>query len=142
MRKWEEGVLKYMPVFTFEDRDGLRKIARTSDLYVHCATIEVEGLSCLEALQQGVVPVIAEGRLTATPQFALDERSLFPMRNPKALAEKIDYWVEHPEERKTMSSEYIRSTGQYDINKSIAALINMFETAINRKNSASVGIIR
>lgn len=139
---YEEGVLKYMPVFTFEDRDGLRKIARTSDLYVHCATIEVEGLSCLEALQQGVVPVIAEGRLTATPQFALDERSLFPMRNPKALAEKIDYWVEHPEERKTMSSEYIRSTGQYDINKSIAALINMFETAINRKNSASVGIIR
>ena len=65
----------------FHDREGLRKLAAKADLYIHCATVEVEGLSALEALQQAVVPVIAEGKLTATSQFALDEHSLFPTKD-------------------------------------------------------------
>lgn len=130
---YSDGVLAYKPVFNFEDRDGLRELARKSDLYIHCASIEVEGLSCLEALQQGVVPIIAEGLLTATSQFALDDRSRYPVRNPKALAEKIDYWLEHEDERRAMSPEYIRSIGKYDIDKSISALIKMFEKAIAQK---------
>ena len=130
---FDEGILTHRPVFSFEDRDGLRQIAGKSDLYVHCASIEVEGLSCLEALQQGAVPVIAEGRLTATSQFALDSRSKYPVRDAKALAEKIDYWYEHPEERKKMSEEYMYSTKKYNIDKSISALVRMFENAIAKK---------
>lgn len=123
---YEEGVLKYDPIFKFHTRDELRQLAARADLYIHCATVEVEGLSALEALQQAVVPVIAEGELTATSQFALDERSLFPTRDAKALAECIDYWLDHPEEREEMGWRYAESTEEYDIHKSIAALIEMF----------------
>ena len=130
---FEDGVVKYDPIFQFHDRDGLRKLAAKADLYIHCATVEVEGLSALEALQQAVVPVIAEGELTATSQFALDERSLFPTKDPKALAECIDYWLDHPEERHEMGWRYAESTEEYDIHKSIEALRAMFRAAASGK---------
>ncbi|MBO4768651.1 MAG: glycosyltransferase [Bacteroidales bacterium] len=127
---YDEGIVAYEPIFQFHDRDGLRQLAAKADLYIHCATVEVEGLSALEALQQAVVPIIAEGKLTATSQFALDERSLFPTKDAKALAECIDYWLDHPVEREEMGWKYAESTEEYDISKSIDALINMFETAV------------
>ena len=130
MQLYEDGIIKYPPIFQYHDRQGLRELASRADLYIHCATVEVEGLSALEALQQGVVPVIAEGDLTATSQFALDDRSLFPAKDPKALAERIDYWLEHPDERRRMGYEYAQSTEDYDIRKSIAALIEMFRDAV------------
>ena len=126
---YEEGVVAYDPIFEFKDRDGLRQLAARADLYIHCATVEVEGLSALEALQQAVVPIIAEGELTATSQFALDHRSLFPTGDPQALAGCIDYWLDHPEERQEMGWKYAESAEGYDIHKSIASLIAMFHQA-------------
>ena len=128
-----DGVVKYDPIFQFHDRDGLRKLAAKSDLYIHCATVEVEGLSALEALQQAVVPVIAKGELTATSQFALDEHSLFPTKDPEALAACIDYWLDHPVERQEMGWRYAESTEEYDIHKSIDALVDMFRQAVESK---------
>ena len=128
---YEDGIVKYEPIFRFHDRDGLRKLAAEADLYIHCATVEVEGLSALEALQQAVVPVIAKGELTATSQFALDEHSLFPTKDPEALAACIDYWLDHPVERQEMGWRYAESTEEYDIHKSIAALIDMFHQAVS-----------
>ena len=127
---YDEGIVAYEPIFKFHDRDGLRELAAKADLYIHCATVEVEGLSALEALQQAVVPIIAEGDLTATSQFALDERSIFPTKDAKALAECIDYWLDHPVEREEMGWKYAESTEDYDISKSISALIEMFESAV------------
>ena len=127
--------MKYEPIFRFHDREGLRELAAKADLYIHCATVEVEGLSALEALQQAVVPVIAEGDLTATSQFALDKHSLFPTKDAQALAACIDYWLDHPVERQEMGWHYAESTEEYDIHKSIAALIEMFKSAVAEKAS-------
>lgn len=134
-RLFEEGVLAYDPIFRFHDRDGLRELAAKADLYIHCATVEVEGLSALEALQQAVVPVIAEGGLSATSQFALDGRSIFPTGDAEALANRIDYWLDHPEEREDMGWKYAESTENYDIHQSIAALIDMFKMAKESRKS-------
>ena len=131
---YEDGILAYEPIFKFHDRDGLRELAARADLYIHCATVEVEGLSALEALQQAVVPVIAEGGLSATSQFALDGRSLFPTGDAEALANRIDYWIDHPEEREDMGWKYAESTEDYDISRSIAALIDMFRQAKDSSN--------
>ena len=130
----KEGVLKHPPVFTFEDRDGLRKLAAEADLAVHCAIIEVEGLSIMEAMQQGVVPVIAEGRYSGTSQFALDRRSVFPVRNPEALANRIDYWLSHPKERWETGQRYVEAMKTYDIRQSVAKLTALFDRAIREKS--------
>lgn len=123
------GIVGFEPVFAFYTHEELISLSRISYLYIHCATIEVEGLSCLEAIRQGLVPVIANAKLSATSQFALDEHSIFPASNPKALAERIDWWIEHPEERAAMSRKYAESARRYDIRESTKQIIRMYEDA-------------
>ena len=130
---YEEGILSYPAEFKFCNRDELRTLAAEADLCIHCSFIEVEGLSIMEALQQAAVPIIAEGRYTGTSQFALDRRSLFPAQNPEALAHRIDYWLDHPQERWDMGWKYAESMEKYDIRHSAEALVEMFEQAIQDK---------
>ena len=127
---FEDGVVKHEPTFGFYTLKQLQELAASSWLYVHCAKIEVEGLSCLEAIQQGLVPVIAKGKLTATAQFALDEHSTFPTSDYKALAERIDWWIEHPDHRKQMSRLYAESVKKYSNEVSTRKIIEMYEDAL------------
>lgn len=126
----KEGVLRHPPIISFEDKEGLKKLAAEADLAVHCATIEVEGLSIMEALQQGVVPVIAAGRYSGTSQFALDQRSIFPAKDPRVLASRIDYWLSNPEERWKVGQQYVTAIQAYDIRRSVEKLTALFEKAI------------
>ena len=129
-RLYKQGILAYPPEFVFLNRDGLRQLGAKADLCIHCATIEVEGLSIMEAMQQGGVPIIATGPITGADQFALDERSLFPQRDARELARKIDWWLDHPAEREAMSQQYTASMESYEISRSVQALIAMFEEAV------------
>lgn len=129
---FEEGVVAYEPVFSFNTRDELRDLAAKADLCVHCAIIEVEGLSIMEALQQAAVPIIAEGRYSGTSQFALDRHSIFPEKNPEALANRIDFWLARPELRWETGWRYVKAMEKYDITESARQLIAMFQDAINR----------
>lgn len=130
---YEDGVVSYKPTIGYYNRDQLRQLAANADLAVHCAYIEVEGMSITEALQQAVVPVIATARYSGTSAYALDERSKFPSKNAKALAERIDYWFDHPKERWEMGFKYAESMNNYDINKVVAKrLIEMYEAAIRK----------
>ena len=125
-----DGVLASEPQFDFYDTDTLRRLCGRAYLYVHCAWVEVEGLSCLEALREGAVPVIAEGKYTATSQFALDSRSTFPAGDAEALAERIDWWIEHPEERAAMGGKYAELARSYDVDVCISRMIEIYREAI------------
>ena len=127
----DDGVLTYEPVFGFYDKAGLTELIRRSYLYIHCAWAEVEGLSCLEAIREGLVPLIADGELTATSQFALDGRSIFPAHDARKLAEKIDWWIEHPADRNEMGQKYADSARAYDIRKSTEAMVGMYRKALS-----------
>lgn len=129
---FDDGVVRYEPVFGFYTSEELQTLAASSWLYIHCAKVEVEGLSCLEAIQQGLVPVIAQGRLSATSQFALDENSVFPVSDSKALAQRIDWWIEHPEQRQQMGRKYAESVKKYDAKISTRDIIKMYTDALGQ----------
>ena len=132
-RLLKQGVLKVPATFGFYTHDELHELARKSYLYIHCAEIEVEGLSCLEAVREGIVPIIAEGWLIGTSTFALCPESLYPVFDSKALAERIDWWIEHPEKRNEMAQRYADSARNYDNDKTIESLIGMFRQALGEK---------
>lgn len=128
----KKGVLRYEPVFGFYSAEQLSALARKSYLYVHSAWVEVEGLSCLEMTREGLVPVIGEGRLIGTSGFALCPESLYPALDSRALAQRIDWWIEHPDVRNRMSQEYASAARSYNIDSSIEALVAMFEKALKK----------
>ena len=86
------------PLLGFYKHDQLRDIIDQADLYVHTANIEIESISCLEAISSGLVPLISNSKLSAARYFALEPRSLFEADNPRDLAKKIDYWFENQDE--------------------------------------------
>lgn len=125
-----QNILRRDVTFMFYPREELAELARKAYLYVHCAWVEVEGLSCLEATREGAVPVIGTGELVGTSAFALCPESLYPACDSRALASRIDWWIEHPDERNRMAQLYADAARKYDIDKSIDALIHMFRVAL------------
>lgn len=77
-----------------------------TDLVVHCADVEIEGMACMEAFASGCVPVIADSPLSSTVSYALSEHNRFPAGDSEALAQRIDYWFEHPSKLRKMRQEY------------------------------------
>lgn len=102
--------LPVMPKFGFYSRQDLVDIINYADLYCHPAEIEIEAISCLEAICCGVVPVIANSPRCATKAFAIDERSLFKVNDSDDLARKIDYFIENPEEKETLRQRYLENS--------------------------------
>ena len=104
-----------------------------SDLYVHAADVEIEAISCVEAFSSGLVPVIANSSRSATPQFALDDRSLFEAGNSEDLARKIDYWIEHEAQRREMERRYSELGKRYQIDGCVSQIEEMFRQAIQEQ---------
>ena len=121
--------LKHQPQFIYVGRDELIENLLDTDLYVHASDMESEAISCIEAFATGLVPVIANSHVSATPQFALDGRSLFIPGDPKDLARAIDYWLDHPGERRVMEEKYRQFGRQY----SLATSVEMFEQMLNEE---------
>lgn len=120
--------------FDFLPKEKLIAKLQNSDLYVHAATVEIEAIAALEAIACGLVPVIADSKCSATPQFALDERSLFEDNNEYSLAEKIDYWYERTAERQRMGKIYAESAKKYSLDRSLERAERMFADEIRDAN--------
>ena len=116
--------------FCFLPKDKLIKTLQSGDLYVHAATVEIEAIAALEAIACGLVPVIADSKASATPQFALDDRSLFRDNDEYSLAEKIDYWYDRDAERVRMGKVYAESAKKYSLEKSLEKAERMFADEI------------
>jgi glycosyltransferase involved in cell wall biosynthesis/1-acyl-sn-glycerol-3-phosphate acyltransferase len=122
--------LPNMPRFEFVPQDRLIDIIYNTDIYIHASDAEIEGISCLEAISCGKVPIISDSKKSAASQFALDERSLFKKGNYRDLCTKMEYWIEHPAERKQMEAEYAELGKMYNINRSIDKIEKMFDDTI------------
>ena len=122
--------LPHKPDIGFRRGPELVELLRSCDLYVHCSVVDSEAISCIEAFSTGLVPVISNSPLSATHQFALAEENLYPARDVEALARRIDYWIEHPDERASASHSYVRESSRYRLDACIDAFLAMEEQAI------------
>lgn len=133
LMEYAQKRLVHQPIFQFFSRDEMINVINYSDLYVHPAEIEIEAISCLEAISCGLVPVISNSKRSATRFFALDNRNHFRCNDNSNLAAKIDYWITHPEEKKACSQSYRDYAKQFDFDLCMDRMEQMLKDAIDEK---------
>ncbi len=126
-----------LPLMRFYGREELVDVIRGADLYVHPAEVEIEAISCLEAMACGQVPLIADSPRSATRYFALNERSLFRVNDPADLAEKMDWWLEHPEERDACSARYRDYAQRFGFDRCMDEMERMLIEIAGCRNNAN-----
>lgn len=119
--------------FNFYSHDELRNIIRYVDLYVHPADIEIESISCIEAISCGLVPIVSDSKRSATRYFAIDEKSIFKNNDPIDLANKIDYWIENQKEKEKYSQKYINNSNFYNIAYCMDQMEKMMKNLTNKE---------
>lgn len=129
--KKQAKVLPNAVDFRFLPLEELIKVLHQSTLYIHAAEVEGEAIAALEAISCGIVPIIADSKVSATRQFALDSRSLFRAGDASDLSEKITYWIERTQERDQASKLYAKSAQNYTLESTIAKAIAMYEEVIS-----------
>jgi len=122
--------LPVKPIMKFFSKQELLDVIAMCDLYVHASFAEIEAMSCMEAFAGGLVPVIADSPISATPQFALCPQSLFPVGDVQTLARRIDWWIENEEYKKKMEYEYANFAKNYSLDACTTQMEEMFKEAI------------
>lgn len=118
------------PIFRLFTEQELCDTINYCDLYVHPSDVEIEAVSCIEAITCGLVPVISDSRNSATKQFALTPENLFRHGDPASLAARIDYWIEHPEEKAALSERYVQYARQFSIESCMDRMEQMLFDAV------------
>lgn len=99
---------------------------RSADLLVHPSIADLESVSVIEGMASGLVPVIADSKLSAAGQFSLCPQSSYPVGDVDALAERIDWWIDHPRELNTWGDTYARHTKDtYSVEESVRRFVEM-----------------
>lgn len=124
LKKRAEG-LTNPPVFAFMSRSELVKTIEKADLYVHTANVEIEAISCLEAICGGLVPVIADSDKSATRGFAMGANNLFKPGDADDLAKKIDFFIDEPYEAEKCRLLYMGFAGRFEKERCMDEMENM-----------------
>lgn len=129
LRKMGER-LPHPPDFAYLDAGKLVELEQKCPLYVHASVVDSEAISVVEAFTCGCVPIIGQAPLSAPAEFALTDESLFPATDAEALAARIDWWIEHPDELKHWRERYIAEGETLRIDRCVEQFAAMERAAI------------
>lgn len=123
-------------VMKFCSQEELRDILCYSDIYVHASDFEIEGISAIEAITCGALPLISDSRLSATNSFSLDDDvCLFRHGSYASLREKIEWMIEHPDETKELKEAYALSSPKFALSRQVQNMEDMFALALEEKKN-------
>ncbi len=119
--------------YAFFGRNEIIDVLNYSDIYVHPAEVELEGIACLEAVACGKLTIVSDSKLSATKEFAVDESCIFKCRDPKDLARVIDFWIDNPLLRAEYEMKYLNSSKTYDQEECMLRMEQMMFDVIAKK---------
>ena len=103
----------------------------TADMYLHSSLIELESLSCLEAIGCGLPCLIGNSPNSAASQFALDDRLIFEMDDADDMAAKIDYWYENRDALKNVKKDILDMADRYRMDRAVSGMEQLYKDVIN-----------
>ena len=116
------------PVFLALPSERLVYYYNIADLYIHAAIVEVECMAVLEAMGCSLPVLIADSPKSATRQFAMDGKFLFKADDSDELSNRIDYWMENPQELKQAGDWYYEHSHKYRIEFSVEKLEGIYQS--------------
>ncbi len=129
------GRLRLKARIGWVDDDELLGLHGRADLFVHTGTIELEGMSVLEAMATGNVVVVSDAQASACAAMIHEAHSRFHKGDPADLAERIDYWLDHPDARETQqrfNQLYARSLAH---DKAVGRLASLYDDTLRDVSS-------
>ncbi|MDT7510281.1 glycosyltransferase [Bifidobacterium sp. H6bp9] len=122
----------------FHQNATMPDLLRRADLLVHPSIADLESVSVLEGMACGAVPIIARSDLSAAGHFALTQHSLFPVGKAWALAEQIDWWIDHPDALAVWSGRYAEHAKEhYSLDASVKAFAHMAMQAVSDQRAGA-----
>ncbi len=126
----EGASLPNKPLLRFFRHDELMDVLRMSDLYVHPALIDLESISCIEAISIGVLPLLTDSPRAAVKNYARDPHCIFHYDDPRDLADKIDWFIDHPEQAQKIKDFYRGFGDRYDFDTCMDKMEKMFKRTL------------
>lgn len=111
--------LTNLPVFDDLDYDEIYNIMGYSDLYVHTSKFDTEIMFLLENMACGRVPLVPDNERSLAKTFALDDKSTYNYEEPKSLAKKIDFWIEHHTFKLEYEEKYAKYMDKYKVGNNL-----------------------
>jgi glycosyltransferase involved in cell wall biosynthesis len=122
------------PLIDYVSQEDKLTYLRTADMYLHASVVELESLSCLEAIGCGLPCLISNAPDSAAPMFALDQRFLFQKDAPDHLAAQLDYWYENREELRVMKSQVLTMAEKYRFKRCIDEMESFYRDVKEHDN--------
>jgi len=123
--------LPVKPFIDYVSHEDKLTYLNTADLYLHASVVEVESLSCLEAVGCGLPCLIGNSPNSAASQFAQDDRFIFEMDNADDLAAQIDYWYENRDKLPGIKKTILRTAKMYRLNRCIDLIEAFYNDVVN-----------
>ncbi len=127
--------LPVKPFIQYVSKEDKLTYLNTADLYFQASIVELESLSCLEAIGCGLPCLIGDSKESAATQFALDERFLFTSDDAESMARQIDYWFENRAELKAYKQKALDMAKKYSMEKCLDKMEALYAEAIEWHNS-------
>jgi len=130
LRKQGEA-LPVKPFIDYVSCEDKLTYLNTADLYLHASVVELESLSCLEAIGCGLPCLIGNSRNSASSQFAQDEHLIFESDNPDDLARKIDYWFENRSTLVAIRKSVLQMAENYRFDRCVDLMETFYNDVVN-----------
>lgn len=114
-------------VFEFFSRKEIIDVINYSDIYVHPAINELEGIACLEAIMCGKLTIVSDSPLSATREFAEDQKCVFKAGDYKDLARILDFWIDNPQLKAEYEDRYLRHAKVFRLEDCMRKMEEMIE---------------
>lgn len=113
--------------------DELLKLYGEADVFVHAGTIELEGMSVLEAMAAGNTVVVSDSIDSACAAIVHEASARFRMGDSEDLAQRIDYWLDRPASRETQGrlNRLFAQTLSHD--KAVERLMTVYDDVLQGK---------
>ena len=132
------GDLPIKPFIEYISMEDKLRYLNTADLYLHASIVELESLSCLEAIGCGLPCLIGNSPHSAASQFALDDKFIFEKDDADALAAKIDYLFENRELLRDAKKATLRMAEKYRFAKCMDEIEALHREAIGIKHEKNI----